>query len=355
MKRSRKVAIGRTAATAAGAVVLTGALAGFLPGPVPALAAPACGRFAPNSGVEPVPVASATTDHVRVVADCASAQVAAYTVKEEVQDPANGQWGASATLPAGSTAHYRVTVTNSGSVALTGVLVRNPWCTGLPAAFDLGAGAARVLTCDHPNLAENDDGYVSTVRVSGVTAGGGKLADQKATATITVTPLPPIDGVGGRVWRDLDRNGLRGEGEPGVGGIPVTLEDGAGGTVATTKSAEDGSYGFGRLKDGTYRVCFDVGGLPDGLTVTIPGAGDPAKDSDADPATGCTAPFTLGGNHRENPDVDLGLAPPVPPASSAPSPPPAPPAPSPPPAPSAPQPSAQPEPGPGGPTLTVAG
>jgi uncharacterized repeat protein (TIGR01451 family) len=259
----------------------------------------------------------ATTNRNWVMWDCVNVQLAAYSVKEEVQNPANGEWGPSAALPAGSTAHYRVTVANSGSVPLTGLLVKDPWCTGLPSVFDLAAGASKALTCDHPNLAENDNGHVSTVTVSGVTSAGGKLGDQKATATITVTPLPLIDKVGDRVWRDLNRNGLQDDGEPGVGGIPVTLKDGAGGTVATVKSADDGSYLFDKLKDGTYQVCFDVSRLPDNLTVTTRAAGDPAKDSDADPATGCTAAFTLGGAHRENLDVDLGLAPPAPPPPSS--------------------------------------
>jgi uncharacterized repeat protein (TIGR01451 family) len=261
----------------------------------------------------------ATTNRNWVMWDCVNVQLAAYSVKEEVQNPANGEWGPSASLLAGSTAHYRVTVANSGSVPLTGLLVKDPWCTGLPSAFGLDAGASKALTCDHPNLAENDNGHVSTVTVSGVTSASGKLGDQKATATITVTPLPLIDKIGDRVWRDLNRNGLQDDGEPGVGGIPVTLKDGAGGTVATAKSADDGSYLFDKLKDGTYQVCFDVSQLPDGLTVTTRAAGDPAKDSDADPATGCTTAFTLGGDHRENPDVDLGLAPPEPPAPAPPS------------------------------------
>lgn len=270
----------------------------------------------------------ATTNRNWVMWDCVNLQLAAYTVKEEVQNPQTGAWGPSATIPAGETAHYRTTVTNSGSLALTGVLLKDSWCSSLPGAFDLAPGKSNAVTCDHPNLAENDTGHVNKVRITGVTSPSGTLADQSATASITVTPLPLIDRIGDRVWRDTDRNGLQDDGEPGVADIPVTLKDGAGGTLGTTKTAADGSYLFDKRKDGTYQVCFDVTKLPDGLTVTKRAAGDAAKDSDVDPASGCTSAFTLGGSTHDNVNADLGLAPPPPPPPPAPSPSPsAPPAP----------------------------
>lgn len=262
----------------------------------------------------------ATTNHNWLMWDCVNLQEAAYTVKEEVLNPANGEWGASATIPAGETAHFRTTVTNSGSQPLTGVLVKDSWCTGLPGAFDLAPGANRQLTCDHANLAENDTGRVNKVIVTGVTAPSGPLTDQTATASITVTPLPAVDRIGDRAWRDDNRNGLQDDGEPGVAGIPVTLKDGAGGTVASTKTGDDGTYVFDNRKNGTYQVCFDVSHLPDGLTVTKTAAGDPAKDSDADPETGCTPAFTIGGARHDDLDEDLGLAaPPPPPPAPAPT------------------------------------
>ncbi|GAA3534234.1 SdrD B-like domain-containing protein [Amycolatopsis ultiminotia] len=270
----------------------------------------------------------ATTNHNWVMWDCVRADLAAYTVKKEVQNPASGEWGASAPIPAGQTAHYRITVANTGSEPLTGLVVKDPWCTGLPAAFDLAAGATRALTCDHPNLTEDDDGHVNTATVTGASSPAGQLGDQKATATITVTPPPAVGRIGDRVWRDANRNGLQDDGEPGYADLPVTLKDGAGGTVATVRTGTDGSYLFDKRKDGTYQVCFDLHGLPDGLTATSRAAGDPALDSDVDPGTGCTAPFTLGGTTRERTDLDLGLAAPAPPApapptsSSAPPPPP---------------------------------
>ncbi len=255
----------------------------------------------------------ASTNHNWVLWDCVRVDLAAYTVKMEVQNPADGKWGPSATIPAGNPAHFRITVANTGSQPLTWVLLKDPWCIGLPGAFDLAAGATRELTCDHPNLTEDDTGHVSTVKVSGVTAPGGPLGEQKATATVTVTPQPAVGKIGDRAWKDLNRNGLQDDDEPGYADLPVTLKDGAGGTVATTRTGSDGSYQFDQRKDGTYQVCFDVSALPDGLTVTQRAAGVPGLESAVDPATGCTSPFTLGGKDRERMDLDIGLAPPPPP------------------------------------------
>ena len=265
----------------------------------------------------------ASTNHNWVMWDCVRVDLAAYTAKMEVQDAA-GKWGPTASLPAGAVAHFRITLANTGTQPLTAIVVKDPWCTGLPGAFDLAAGATRQLTCDHPNLTEDDNGHVNTAKIS-ATGPGGPLDAQKASATVSVTPQPAVGKIGDRAWRDLNRNGLQDDDEPGFPDLPVTLKDGAGGTVGTTRTNADGSYLFDQRKDGTYQVCFDVSSLPDGLTVTQRDAGEPGLDSVVDPATGCTAPFTLGGNARERLDLDIGLAPPAPPSpapgpSSAPAP-----------------------------------
>ncbi|MYW95907.1 hypothetical protein G3I59_36200 [Amycolatopsis rubida] len=265
----------------------------------------------------------ASTNHNWVLWDCVHVALAAFAVKMEVRNPADGTWGSSAAIPAGDTAHFRVSVSNTGSQPLTGLLVKDPWCSGLPGAFDLAANASRGLTCDHQNLTEDDNGHVNTAKVTG-TGPGGPLAEQKASATVTVTPQPAVGKIGDRAWKDLNRNGTQDDDEPGFPELPVTLKDGAGGTVATARTNADGSYLFDQRKDGTYQVCFDISKLPDGLTVTERGAGAPGLDSAVDPATGCTSPFTLGGKERERMDLDIGLAPPAPAVPPAPSGPPMP-------------------------------
>ncbi len=259
----------------------------------------------------------ASANHNWVIWDCVRVDLAAYTAKMEVQDAA-GKWGPSATLPAGEAAHFRIALANTGTQPLTAITVKDPWCQGLPGAFDLAAGATRELTCEHPNLTEDDNGHVNTAKIA-ATGPGGPLAEQKATATVTVTPQPAVGKIGDRAWKDLNRNGLQDDDEPGYPDLPVTLKDGAGGTVGTARTNADGMYLFDQRKDGTYQVCFDVSSLPDGLTVTPRDAGEPGLDSAVDPATGCTSPFTLGGKSRERMDLDIGLAPPAPPSSAPPS------------------------------------
>lgn len=249
----------------------------------------------------------ATTSSERLRWDCVDLRLAAYSVKKEVQNPATGAWGPFATVTAGETAHYRITVANEGTQDLTGITVQDPWCAAPFEPFALAAGANRQLTCDHPDLTVADTGHVNTAKVTGVHYPGGTLGDKTASATITVVPPPSIAKLGDFAWNDRNRDGLQDPDEPGVAGVKVTLKDGAGGTVGTATTDEKGHYGFEKLKDGTYQVCFAV---PGEFTVTRKDAGADDRDSDADP-DGCTAPRTLGGPDRENFTVDIGLAPPT--------------------------------------------
>ncbi|WP_410637638.1 SdrD B-like domain-containing protein [Amycolatopsis sp. lyj-346] len=245
----------------------------------------------------------ATTTLDRLHWDCVDLQLAAYSVKKEVQNPATGAWASFATVTAGETAHYRITVTNEGTQDLTGITVQDPWCAEPFAPFALAAGANRQLTCDHPDLAVADSGHVNTAKVTGVHHPGGTLGDKTASATITVLPPPAIAKIGDFVWADRNRDGLQDPDEPGVAGVKVTLKDGAGGTVGTATTDDKGKYGFEKLKDGTYQLCFAV---PADFTVTRRDAGSEDRDSDADPG-GCTAPRTVGRPSHEDFAADLGL------------------------------------------------
>ncbi|WP_235213208.1 SdrD B-like domain-containing protein [Amycolatopsis sp. MJM2582] len=240
----------------------------------------------------------AATDRNWVMWDCVHLQVASFSAKAEVRDPASGAWGATATIEAGTTANYRFTVTNDGTTTLTDVKVEDPYCDVKPAPIaSLESGKSATVTCDHKNVTEADNGHVSTVTVS-----SGTLPKKKATTTIKVTPPPAIDEIGEFVWDDVDRNGLQDAGEPGVQGVKVTLKDASGKALGTIATDAGGKYRFTKLKDGIYQVCFDIAGLP--FTYTAKDAGDDTKDSDADPATGCTATTTVGPRNR----VDLTLA-----------------------------------------------
>jgi LPXTG-motif cell wall-anchored protein len=190
--------------------------------------------------------------------------------------------------------------------------VNDPWCSAQPAGspFTLAAGANKVLTCSHTNVAATDDGHVNTATVSGVTSPGGKLADQTAKATINVsTPTPPVTNkLGDYVWVDSNRNGIQDSGEPALSGIPVTLKGTKTGTATTDAG---GKYLFDNLPDGTYSVCFDFSKLPAQYADYKPtkqnAAGHNGTDSAAD-TTGCTATTTLGASKRQDLTLDAGIS-----------------------------------------------
>jgi len=104
-----------------------------------------------------------------------------------------------------------------------------------------------------------------------------------------ITPLR--FGVGDRVWLDLNSDGIQQTDEP-AGSAAVSLLSDTGDLVAKTATDATGRYEFSNLPAGRYRLQF--AGLPAHRAFTLRTSGsDPALDSDADPATGRTAVFTL--------------------------------------------------------------
>ena len=139
-----------------------------------------------------------------------------------------------------------------------------------------------------------------------VTVGVGHRSELKEDLGI----VPPVNRAGDFVWHDANGNGLQDPGEQPIDGLTVTLKDGTGSVVATTKTAPDGKYLFDNLADGTYQVCFPVKDLPGGYAgyglTKVDAAGHNGKDSAADPASGCTRPTKLGPGHREDFTLDAG-------------------------------------------------
>ena len=113
------------------------------------------------------------------------------------------------------------------------------------------------------------------------------------------------------VWLDRNGNGMRDRGEPGVAGVRVTLLDRNGRPVPGVDpvvTGADGNYAFTGLPLGTYRVGFS--NLPAGTRLTGENrGGDDGRDSDADPTTGVTAPFTLTVARPTVTAIDAGVLP----------------------------------------------
>ncbi len=77
---------------------------------------------------------------------------------------------------------------------------------------------------------------------------------------VEVLSVVPVS-IGSCVWLDEDKDGIQDEGEPGIGGVKLALQDKAGHTVATTTTNDDCTYEFTGLAEGDYRVCV-TGGIP---------------------------------------------------------------------------------------------
>ncbi len=97
--------------------------------------------------------------------------------------------------------------------------------------------------------------------------------------------------IGDRVWLDIDKDGIQDAGEPGISGVTVTLYDNTGAIVATAITDANGNYLFTDVPPGAgYTIGFTA---PAGTVFSPRDATGDGNDSDADPLTGRTAPFTV--------------------------------------------------------------
>ncbi len=118
----------------------------------------------------------------------------------------------------------------------------------------LDASALPALTYTAPTTA-GDDSFTYTVTDRGDPDGCTEApcaAALSATATIHVTVLPE-SSISGLVFNDANGNGTN-DGEAGLAGVTVQLQNPDGSLVASTATAGDGTYAFAALQPGAYRV-----------------------------------------------------------------------------------------------------
>jgi uncharacterized repeat protein (TIGR01451 family) len=169
-----------------------------------------------------------------------------------------------------------------------------PWANGQ--AISVLAGASKTITLEYgdvetaqgdllvnfstPSLGELSPNlpnvtYNARAGFSGEDSFTYEVVDPQGllvTASIHITVIPaPSASIAGQVFNDADADSqLELEnGEAGLAGVTVQLQD-ASGSVITTLTASDGTYAFTGLNSGTYRVRQVVEG---GLVQTTP---DPA-------------------------------------------------------------------------------
>jgi alpha-glucoside transport system permease protein len=128
-----------------------------------------------------------------------------------------------------------------------------------------GSGALTTAQASTPGLVGSPSkGFVlrAVVRPGGVALMGLTAippGEVPADAPDAVRPAPRAGAIDGVVWRDFKpgggRPGVVEPGEMGLGGVTVELRRAAGGgTVATAKTAPDGSFSFGGVSPGSYRA-----------------------------------------------------------------------------------------------------
>ena len=151
--------------------------------------------------------------------------------------------------------------------------------------------------------------------------GGAVVGGNAADLTGCFALSDPIEiirsdatSIGNYVWHDANQNGCQDLGELGIGQVLAQLVTaGTDGVFCTADdevvdseyTAFNGSYLFSCVAPGEYVVNFS--NFPGPWQVTGQNAcGDDENDSDVDPMTGCSDPFTVVGSGN-NMSIDLGL------------------------------------------------
>ncbi|MBI5730269.1 MAG: DUF11 domain-containing protein, partial [Ignavibacteriales bacterium] len=134
---------------------------------------------------------------------------------------------------------------------------------------------------------ESDETF--TVNLSSPT--NAKFGDNSGTGTILNDDLN-TGTISNFVWKDIDGDGIQDGSEPGFANIQVNLLDGStGSSLSSTTTDVNGYYAFASVPSGTYKVAVTA---PSGWGFTSKDiGGSDAVDSDVDPATSFTDPFTL--------------------------------------------------------------
>ncbi|MGY0233081.1 DUF7617 domain-containing protein [Longispora urticae] len=90
-------------------------------------------------------------------------EVCTSTTPADCQSP-TGPWAAAGTGPVGSTAYWRITATNTGTLTLTGVTLADPGqpaCATAAGTFDLAGGASKQVYCSTANVTDNTTNTVT--------------------------------------------------------------------------------------------------------------------------------------------------------------------------------------------------
>jgi uncharacterized repeat protein (TIGR01451 family) len=181
-----------------------------------------------------------------------------------------------------------------------------------PTGFD--PNASYVFFVAGPNPAGNNNDYLvwqastaatSTTLVNTATVTSPNGFTDTNTSNNSATDSDSIVSkarVGDVVWDDLNHNGIQDDGELGIAGVTVKLENTVGAVLATTITDANGLYHFD-VAAGTYQIQVVA---PTGYLATLQNHGsDVSLDSNIN-ASGLTGQFTVAAG-QENLTIDAGL------------------------------------------------
>jgi hypothetical protein len=176
---------------------------------------------------------------------------------------------------------------------------------------------------------ETPTGFTGTTANAGASDTNDSDADENgATACYELSPGEDYEdfdagffiptNIGDFVWFDDNQNGIQDAGEEGVNGVEVNLvaagNDGIFGTaddqvVATETTDVDGMYLFENVLPGDYIIVFNPSTLPADYVLTAQNeGGNDELDSDANPMTGATEPFTVVYGQDDDLSFDAGIS-----------------------------------------------
>lgn len=146
--------------------------------------------------------------------------------------------GIEATLLEGETPLDSTSTDSDGKAALYARAGRYTVRVTLPAGYGISDGSVQSRTVD--------------LDVS-------FAAGEEEALTLAVAP---VGALGGRVFEDMDNDGIMGDGDPGVAGVTVRIEGNRTGTAREITTDETGEYLFDFLPDDMYTISAT---LPEGM------------------------------------------------------------------------------------------
>jgi hypothetical protein len=114
-----------------------------------------------------------------------------------------------------------------------------------------GSGEATIANLTPGTYTATEAAQAGWNLTSSTCANVSVVAGETATCTVTNTAQSSISG---QKYNDLNRNGKKDVGEPGLQGWTIRLKNAAGVVVATAITDANGNYTFSNLADGTYKV-----------------------------------------------------------------------------------------------------